>query len=259
MARREVAMRSQLLGLALAVTLVVSATPVPAQDSPQPDATRSRIFPIRHADVEQVARALRVFGEATPHPDLGVIAIKTSVASMPAVEDALRLLDARPLPRANVELRAHLVIASQQPEAGSSLPPELRDVAAGLGEELGYASFRLLDTIIVRTLDGGSAEADGLLPAAVEQAPKTSYRFRALDVGVNSGEEGQTIHVGQLVFEARFAVSPAGDSQDFGFQESSINTEVELENGRATLIGKAIMNGSTSSVLLIARVTIMAG
>ena len=120
------------LGLVVGAGLLHSQQPpLPGTDQNTGERTVSRIFPIRHADPEQLSAALRTLAEeVTLHSELGVVTVRASTSDMRAVEEALRLIDVRPQPRTSIELIAHLVIADDEPE--DELPADLVEAAEKL-------------------------------------------------------------------------------------------------------------------------------
>ena len=86
------------------------------------------------------------------------MAVSAPAAAMAAVEDAVKRLDVPAAAPKDVDLIVYMVVASEQASAGAALPPELQPVADELKKIFSYKSFRLLDSILLRTQPGNTGE-----------------------------------------------------------------------------------------------------
>ena len=124
-----------MLRLALVLIPFVVAAPANAQTQRQPSAKPSeaqaqpgakkeqlvqKVFAIKHADVEAIARTLSVFPVPVhPNRELRVIGVSAPAAVMSTIEETIRRFDVPlPVPK-NVELTVYLLLASDQ-EANAS-------------------------------------------------------------------------------------------------------------------------------------------
>lgn len=187
----------------------------------------AKIFEIKFADPGQLQRALGIFRAQISYTGGRLLAVRAPKEIMPAIEDAVKRLDVSS-PRKDAELTVFILMASDQPETGT-LPATLQPVVAELRKVLAYKGFQLIDTLIARGGEGRDISLTGALPALMSQRQDiTAYNFGAR-LNVESGA--------LRVTNMRFALNlpnPGG-----GFTNVSIGSDVEIQAGQQTVVGKA--------------------
>ncbi|HEX2524440.1 MAG TPA: hypothetical protein VHP35_20190, partial [Terriglobia bacterium] len=109
-----------------------------------------KVFSIKHADVEAIARTLNIFPVPIhPNRELRVIGVSAPAALVPTIEETIRRLDVPPAAPQNVELTVYLLLGSDQ-ESGS-VAPELEAVVKQLKATFAFKGFRTIDTLVVRS------------------------------------------------------------------------------------------------------------
>jgi hypothetical protein len=197
---------------------------------------------LKYADPRHVADVLSVFGYGIrADRDLHVVAVSAPAEAMSAIEDAVKRLDVPTAAPKDIDVVVSLMVASEQPSAGGSPPPEMQPVAAELKKIFSYKSFRLLDSILLRTQPGNKATADGVIGDS-----KTQYRFDVQPSAVTEGPDGRLIRLDNLNLSLRLA----------GDHEAGIRTEITVREGQRAVVGKSNMGLGRSLILVVtAKVT----
>jgi len=232
-----------LFGLALAGALAAqtAVVPPPAQ-APEPP-RQQRVFMLKYADARHVADVLAVFGYGIrADRDMHVVAVSAPAEAMSAIEDAVKRLDVPAAAPKDIDLIVYLVVASEQPSAGASLPPELQPVADELRKIFAYKGFRLLDSILLRTQPGNRAVANGVIGTT----GRTTYSFTVQPSDVTEDPKGRLIRLDNLKLNMRV---PGGD-------DAGILTEITVREGQKVVVGKSNMGADQSLILVVtAKVT----
>src|SRR5262249_3758607 len=135
----------------------------PAPPPPQGN-METQIFDVKYADVNTLMQVLSVFNaQMFPSPQLHVLSVRAPKEIMPAIADAIKRLDVPPPPEPpskNVELIIYVVNASDQPDNGP-IPAPLQPVINQLRNVLSYKGFQVVDTQVVRGMQGRSTSTSG--------------------------------------------------------------------------------------------------
>ena len=237
------AVKRMLLGLAMAGALAAqTAVPPPAETRKPEPPNQQRVFMLKYADARHVADVLAVFGYGIrADRDMHVVAVSAPAEAMSAVEDAIKRLDVPAAAPKDIDLVVYLVVASEQPSAGGELPPELQPVGNELKKIFSYKSFRLLDSILLRTQPGNRATADGVIGES-----KTSYRFEVQPSAVTEDPNGRLIRLDNL----NLSLHLPGD------HSAGIHTEITVREGQRAVVGKSNIGTDQALILVVtAKVT----
>ena len=202
-----------------------------------------RVVELKYSSANQVNSLLQNFGANSRSDErLRVIVLSGTLDSVTQAEAAIRKLDVPPPPEKNIELLAYLVMASNEPQTVPE-SADLAQVTKQMRTLLPYKSYRLMDTIWVRTKTGGGAfEASGLAPASLKTDPNfnPTYVFSAHGVWA-------------LDFEPR-NVRISDLNLTLTLREKTvvkIVTNVDVREGQKVVIGKTNPTGADSAVVLI--------
>jgi len=233
-----------LFGLALAGALVAqTAAPPPPAQAPEPP-RQQRVFTLKYADARHVADILAVFGYGIrADRDMHVVAVSAPAEAMSAIEDAVKRLDVSAAAPKDIDLVVFMVVASEQPSAAGELPPELQPVADELKKIFSYKSFRLLDSILLRTQPGNRAEAKGVITRG--QEAKKPYSFSVQPSAVTEDPKGRLIRLDNLALN----LGQPGESAE-------IRTEITVREGQRVVVGKSNIGNDQALILVVtAKVT----
>jgi hypothetical protein len=245
--------------LALLAALLFGTEPISrAQEAPKanekaqtgPVDTRDwpvKMFQVKHANVYQLANVFKAFGAIINADDeLKVISVRAPKEVLVAIEDALQRLDVPQPPARNIQLDAHLLIASVQGSSGN-VPADLQPVVKQLKNIFSYQDFRLLGTLSMRVRDAENGTVSGLLPpVSANVTEPTSYRFHMNKAVITSEGRERAIRIDGLNLVLGYALKglpPHGEAQ--------ITTSVDVRQGQKVVVGKANMDSVDNALILV--------
>jgi len=132
-------------------------------------------------------------------------------------------------------------VASEQAGASTSLPPELQPVANQLKGILAYKSFRVLDTVLLRTQPGKMAHATGVIGTVGPDGGKTQYELSVSPMAVTEDPKGRLIRLDDLVLNLRV---PGG-------LQAGVNTEITVREGQRVVVGKSNIGAPDQALILV--------
>jgi hypothetical protein len=195
---------------------------------------------LKYADARNVANVLAVFGYGIKADrDMRVVAVSAPAEAMSAIEDAVKRLDVPTAAPKDIDLVVYLVVASEQSSADGGLPPELQPVAGELKKIFSYKSFRLLDSILLRTQPGNRATASGTI-APIGDAKTMMYNFEVQPSGVSEDSNGRLIRLDNLNL-----------SMSGGDRNGGIRTEITVREGQRVVVGKSNIGAGGSLILVV--------
>lgn len=203
----------------------------------------TRIFPVKYVDLGQLNNALSMFRAKTQiSPELHVISVRAPKEIMPAIEDAIKRLDV-PQPRKEAELTIYVIIASDQAEPSTTIPPALNPVINQLKGVLAYKSYRVLDTLITRggTSNGFNNTLSGTL--VLSETLKPTFDFRSRFQIENPDGKTPVLRLNDMNFSLRGGgMNPAG-----------VSGNVEIPQGQQVVVGKATLGDKALILVMSAK------
>jgi hypothetical protein len=203
----------------------------------------TRIFQIKYVEPRNLRQALSMFrASMLEDTTLRVLSVRAPKEIMPAIEDAIRRLDVAS-PTKTAELTVYLLMASDQPDTGKTLPAGLQPVVNQLRGVLAYKGFQLVDTLLTRGTDGRDIRLQGTLPDIVKidgppgPPPGTPTRYSLLGrFGItNPDGKNPILRISGL---------------QFVLGSVTIGTDVEIPQGQQIVVGKATM-GDIAFILVM--------
>lgn len=183
------------------------------------------------------------------------------------VADAERTIRELDVPAAgesthDIEAVVYVIGAWNKSQPATTTPKEMEPVIKQLQSIFPYASYGLLDTMLLRSREGAQASTEGVMKDAAElstglvQAP--SYVIQYQDVSVSGEGPKRTIHFNKFRFSAKLtAVNPSQPPHTASFQTLNIglDTDLDIREGQKVVVGKTNVNGDSALfVVLTARV-----
>jgi hypothetical protein len=253
----------------LALTLVVLASCVAAsaqqsQPTPKPsdnyvDFTgfKNRVFDVHNRTPEDLLPVLKLLtsgfkgAQVSASNEFRTIVVRDFPENIAAIEEALKRLDTPEASRPDIELRIHVLVASNSESALTPLPAELRDVVAQLQSTLTYKNYYLLTSVVQRTKDSrgirpGFLEGNGMAQMITPSGEKQnfSYAFEANSLDLTAGGAGAaTIQIGNLTFRLQ---GPSTDAR--------IRSDVSMREGEKVVVGTAGLIDKALVLVITARV-----
>jgi hypothetical protein len=220
-----------------------------------------KVFKVEHVDVRRLRQILHIFPvEMQADEELKVLAVMGSPESVAALEAALERLDVPPPPAKNIDLRIYLLNAKKESAGASEIPPEINDVVEQIKAIFPYESFRLWETIYLRTRDAQSSVSKGLKWVrgfVSDDAAGISglhYEFGIQAAKATPDDEGRhVVRLDGLQLEIRGpsrVVNTEKGPETRRPQIASIRTDIDVRESQKVVVGKANI-GSTEGALFL--------
>lgn len=239
--------------LLLAALLLVASAQQPPEKPREPQ-KEQRIIDVRHIDVQRLANLISFFGvRAQPEATVRVIVLSGSRDNVAAAEEAVRRLDVPSPAPANIEVTVYMIAAAGPGGRCAALPAEFEALARQLKTSLGFQSYRLIDTMVIRTRDGGVGETTGMAPMQPGDAPRMILQLKFGQAKIEAAATGRAIRIDRLRSGARMPFASGTDAHgkiQWQFIESAINTDLDVREGQKVLVGKASVDGSNDATVV---------
>jgi hypothetical protein len=238
--------------------------PQPARPSPAPDYVdhkdfQAMLFPVRYRDPETLVPVLRLLTSGykgsgvTADRNFRVITVRDFAENVASISDAIKRLDTPDGPRPDVELRMHVLLASESAAAaGAEQPPaDLREVLTQLQSTLNFKSYELLTSVVQRTKESrvrepGYIEGKGTAQATGAGGEKQTfnYNFGASSLSLTPGTAaGSTV-----VQLGGFSFNIGGNGVG-----AHIRSDLSLREGERVVVGTAGMGNRALILVMTAR------
>ena len=214
---------------------------------------RNLVFEAKHRDVADLSAAVRIMGSGVRGAALSfsrefrTITVRDLPENVAAIEGALKRLDVAEPPRADVELRLYVLIASNAP-AASRVPEELARAIEALKATLHYKTYSLAASFTERVRDGSrDIHGEGVAEIDDDRGGKPGKRVMQAEYGINQlsvDKEGSTVRIRLDGF--KLALVGGGRAQ--------LKTDVTLADGEKVVVGTSTVQDKGLVVILSARV-----
>lgn len=241
--------------LALIAAFVALAIPTRAQEKEASQKTapeehfRSKVIPLKYVDPARVVKVLGPFGAAMVADDkLKVITVAGNPSAVDAVEEAIQKLDVPPPPARSVDITAYILLGTRQSMESTNLPKELDEVVNQLKRVLSYQGFRLLDSAIIRTVDGEPALVSG---SGLAQGEKADFHFRFAHAHIIPEGKMATIRINDLDFVMQRSVETKQEVPQQPRGSATIHTDIDLPEGLKVVVGKTSFDSPDNALVLV--------
>ena len=253
--------------LALPLLLAIISTAAIGQGQSQPAPTdkyvtnsgfKNRVFEVHNRMPDDLISVIRLLtsgfkgAELAASNEFRTITVRDFPENIAAIEEAIKRLDTPEVTRPDIELRMHVLLASNKEGASNQYPADLKDVIGELQKTLNFKEYTLLTSIVQRTresrgprgsyLDGrGSAEVSW--PNTAEKRI-SNYQFSATSVALTSSPTGAAeIQLGDFYFTLSV---PGTDAR--------IHSDVRMRDGEKVVVGTAGFSDKALILVMTARV-----
>jgi type II secretory pathway component GspD/PulD (secretin) len=236
-------------------------TPNPSDNYVTFTGYKNRVFDVRNRTPEDLIPVLKLLtsgfkgAQVSASNEFRTIIVRDFPENIAAIEDALKRLDTPETARPDIELRIHVLIASNGDSGLSPLPSELKDVVAQLQSTLSYKNYNLLTSIVQRTKDSrgyhtGFLQGSGAAQATAPTGEKLdyTYTFEANSLDLTTGGAGASASV-QL---GNFTFTLNGSS---GAGSARIHSDVSMREGEKVVVGTAGLKDKALILVITAKVT----
>jgi hypothetical protein len=232
-----------------------ATTPAPAQE---PERV-VKVLRVREGEAENVATLLRNYKvDVRTSERLGLLTVAGTLDDVVKAETAAREIEklstrAYGSAAQDVELTIHFLGIQEE---DTPPPAVLRDVVAELRKTFPFPGYKLLETIAVRSRVGEDSRILGLLPETLEAGmPPKNYHFESRIFGIETRQTPQLIRFAFVRATVRMPVMiqlpPNQAAPNLNYEDVSINTSLEVPDGKTVVVGKAGSTGASRGYLLV--------
>ncbi|HVS82149.1 MAG TPA: hypothetical protein VHE60_10485 [Pyrinomonadaceae bacterium] len=265
--------RTKLKTLALLIAVLSTAAVLgQAQSQPSPSPTdnyvtnsgfKNRVFEVHNRMPEDLVPVIKLLtsgfkgAQLAASNEFRTITVRDFPENIAAIDEAIKRLDTPEVARPNIEVRMHVLLASNKEGTPNQYPADLKDVITELEKTLSFKDYYLLTSIVQRTresrgtrpgyLEGrGSAEVAWPSPSSATGTERrlSNYQFYANSIALTSSPSGAVeIQLGDFMF----SLSVPGT-------EARIHSDVKMRDGEKVVVGTAGFNDKALILVMTARV-----
>jgi hypothetical protein len=238
--------------LALAFTLAVVA-PVFAEDPAQEAAAaakssvsvKTELLHLKYFAGSRMMPLINTYlsreGRVTPGPDEKILAIRDYPENIARVRQAIAEIDVKP---ADLLFTVQLILGSEEQEKGTEPMASSDPVIRELRSLLKYNSYSLLDTSLIRALDGQDSE--------VRLGEKADFELW-MRPKVVKDEKTSLIQTEVRLRQIRIAGPPPGatSAKPEYITTDLIGTSLNIKSGDKTVVGVSKLDGTGKGLILI--------
>lgn len=247
--------RNKTFFLALIVAFLSLAIPTKGQEKEASQKTapeaqfRSKVIPLKYVDPNRVVHLLGPLGAAMVADDkMKVITVTGNASTVDVVEEAIKKLDVPPPPARSLDITAYFLLGTRQSVEGANVPKELDEVINQLKHVLSYQGFRLLDSALIRTMDGESASVSGV---ANSEGEKADFHFGFNHVQIIQDGKATTIRFRDLNFAMERPVVTKDLVTPQPKTSAQIRTDIDLPEGLKVVVGKTSFYTPDNALVLV--------
>ncbi|MCI0552566.1 MAG: hypothetical protein L0287_16570 [Anaerolineae bacterium] len=226
---------------------------------------KGKIFDIKNRDPRDLVRILQPLGSGfkgammQPNSEYRTITVRDFPENIATIEEAIKRLDVplppkppRPAPP-DIEVYAHILIASSGEGAGNQTLPALADVIKQLQTTLNYKNYQLLTSIVQRTrYENGSIEAKGTAELP-DKSLSGQYQLQIGNINPETREaDASQIALGSLQFYMNGYKEV--NNREFGVGETRINTRLSVRDGEKVVVGTASLRDKAVILVLTTKI-----
>jgi hypothetical protein len=219
---------------------------------------RNRVFELKYRDPEALHSVITLLtsghkgAQVSFNRNFRTITVRDFPENLASIEEALKRLDTPDAPRPDIELRMHVLIASNAASGENQYPPDLREAVGQLHTTLNFKNYHLLTSIIQRAKERlavspgiiqGEGVAQLILPG--ENAPRDfHYSFQANSLTLNASPSGvTTVQLGNFTFAIN------GKDGD----KATVRSDVGVRDGEKVIVGTAGLRDKALILVLAAK------
>ena len=220
---------------------------------------KSKIFEVKYRDVANLAMVLRQLGSGfkgasiSANTEFKTLTVRDFPENIATMEEALKRLDTPAVPRPNIELHMHVLMASNATgNAGGNpqIPAELRDVLTQLRETLSYRNYELATSVVQRLTE----TPRGLRGRGIADISQLSGRLTLpYEYGINSVSLGSSSTGGPIIQIGEFLFI-TGQTPTAVDNRTQIQTALNLKDGEKVVVGTATLGDRALIIVLTAKI-----
>jgi len=240
-------------------------TPAPTDNYVTNTGFKNRVFEVHNRMPEDLVPVIKLLtsgfkgAQLAASNEFRTITVRDFPENIAAIDEAIKRLDTPEVARPDIELRMHVLLASNKEGTPGQYRADLKDVIKELQTTLNYKDYSLLTSIVQRTRESrgeragylqgkGSAEVAWSLSSAPGGFEKRTsyYMFYANSVALNSSPSGVVeIRLGNFNFSLSL---PGGNG------EASIHSDLSMRMGETVVVGTAGFSDKALILVMTAKV-----
>jgi hypothetical protein len=236
--------------------LALSPALILAQDAessrPSPSGLITKVIRVRYANAENIAttvpparslfirgnNGLRVVVVAGEPKDVASVVETVKELDVPSISDVAR----------DVEMRVYVIGAGPKAQTPAVAASDIEPVIKQLEAAFHYASYQLLDTMLLRSREGETAKTDGMMksfPTVQEQhANRYAIEYHLLN---EPGDTHRTIRLDRFEFRTHTSTAASNaETLNVGLQ-----TNLEVHEGEKIVVGKTNIDDGDSALFVV--------
>src|SRR5947207_6428643 len=174
----------------ISIVALLAMVCLQAQDNPMV----RRVFQLRYADADRVARMLIGAEHLSVDGAIKAIAIEAPKTKMDEFEEIIKRFDVPPPPVPNIEVTIYLMSALGQP-APTPVPPELEGVVKQLRSMFSYKGYQLIDAQVIRVRAGHGGDTSAVIDSGSKEEIKTISQIKFRSASASTDEKGRAIRI----------------------------------------------------------------
>jgi hypothetical protein len=255
------------LAVLVLLPCVVCAQEKKQEERPRWENTVTRMIRLEHANPQQVRNLLRGAGAGVYWDDtLRVVVVSGTPSQIASMERTVKDLDAEAakITISNAELTVYVLGASQDGDP-NRIPASLEKTANQIKSAFPYQSYRVLETVIARSLLGEQTDVSGTLRPFKDNPEindPATYKLQFRLAGIATGTGRDVFHIQGFRFDAGFPMRtgtlPAADKAKIPYatvqwqrSPASIATNFDVSSNQQVVIGKAGVAGNNAVFLIV--------
>jgi hypothetical protein len=263
---RTITKITALLIAIMSVTMLAHAqttqTPTASDNYVTNSGFKNRVFEVQNRTPEDLVPVIRLLtsgfkgAQLSASNEFRTITVRDFPENIAAIDEAIKRMDKPEAARPDIELRMHVLLASNQTTTLNQYPADLKDAIGELQKTLNYKEYYLMTSIVQRTRDSrgerpgylqgsGSAEIgwpSGSAGGAVKRL--ITYQFDASSIALTMGPTGGfEMQLGRF----DFSLSVPGNI-------AKIHSDVKIREGEKVIVGTAGFNDTALILVMTARV-----
>jgi hypothetical protein len=234
-------------------------TPSPSDNYVTNTGFKNRVVEVHNRNPADLIPVLRLLtsgfkgAQVSASNEFKTIIVRDFPENIAAIEDAVKRLDVPEAARPDIELRMHVLVASNSESTNNQYPADLKDVVAQLKSTLTYKNYYLLTTIVQRTKESRESSGDYIngkgtsdLNTPGGEKLTYEYNFGAWSLALSQLPSGMMgVQLGHFSFN--LAGSNAAGS-------ARIQSDVSMREGEQVVVGTAGLRDKALILVMTAKV-----
>jgi hypothetical protein len=239
------------------LVLTLLAVPLAAQEEKKAEAakppvpTETRVFILKYADPESVAR---LFGNFIPgiiaNSEMHAVAVRGTKIEVEYFADAVAKLDVPSAAARDLDFTINLVIGSDTDNpTATQYPKDLEPVISQLKGAFAFKNYRLLDVLTLRTRAGKPAQTSSA-GGSVQIGSTTRMVPSQFQIGsVNVGTDGSSIHIDRMAcsVEAPWEYEPGKINRE----HLNLKSDLDIKEGQTVVVGRMGINSQQAMFVVL--------